>query len=158
MIRGRRTHVAALAAGVLTAPALAAAADPPDMAQAAKTYAVQAPNTLGHLRQGRVQIPNYAEAQFRNVRANYKRFELVNDRIVFCGEMNVKESDAGVFTGWTRFAYLPGDPPIVVTPRPGLGLREVGAQVLRNVCDTGQETGLDGDFTADFQKKPGPPT
>ena len=151
---GRILLAAALSLAV-AAPAFAA--DPPDMVQAAKTYALQAPNTLGVPRQGQTQIPNYAEAQFRGVRANYKRFELVNDRIVFCGEVNVKDPKSGAYTGWTKFAYLPGDPPILVTPRPGLGLREVGPHVLRNVCETGQETWLDGDYSAPFQKKPGPP-
>ncbi|MGA0604729.1 hypothetical protein ACO2Q0_01910 [Phenylobacterium sp. VNQ135] len=146
-----------LAGALVAAATPALASDPADMAEAAKTYATQAPNTLALPRQGQTQIPNYGEAQFRNVRANYKRFELVNDRIVFCGEVNVKDPATSAFTGWTKFAYLPGDPPILVTPRPGLGLREVGPQVLRNVCETGQETWLDGDFTAFFQKKPGPP-
>lgn len=155
MTRGLVIGAVLVAAGAAAAPALAA--DPPDMVEAARTYAAQAPNTLGQARQGQTQIPNYPEAQFRNVRANYKRFELVNDRIVFCGELNVKDPATNAFTGWTKFAYLPGDPPIVVTPRAGLGLREVGSQVLRNVCETGQEAWLDGDFTAAFQKKPGPP-
>ena len=151
----RPTGAALLAALALAGPAFAA--DPPDMVAAAKRYAEAAPNTLGIPRLGAVQIANYPEAQFRGVRANYHRFELVNDRIVFCGEVNVKDAKSGVYGGWTKFAYLPGDPPILVTRVPAFGLREVGPQVLRNVCETGKEDWLAPDFSATFQRPPARP-
>jgi hypothetical protein len=147
----RRT-AAALLLALLAGPAWAA--DPPDMLAAAHKYADQAPTILGVPRLGEVQIPNYATAQFRGVRANYKRFEVVNDRIVFCGEVNFKDPRSGAMSGWTRFAYLPGDPPILVSPLEGFGLREVGKPVLHNMCETGQEAWLSTDFTPDFQKPP----
>lgn len=147
-----RTAVAAVVFAQLAGSAMAA--DPPDMVAAAHKYADQAPTILGVPRLGEVQIPNYATAQFRGVRANYKRFEVVNDRIVFCGEVNFKDPKSGAMSGWTHFAYLPGDPPILVSPLEGFGLREVGKPVLHNMCETGQELWLSVDFTPDFQKAP----
>jgi len=148
MMKPAALMLAALAAAALATPAVAD--DPADMVQAAKTQAEQAPLRLGRRGQGPAAIGDWNNSQFRNVKANYKRFELVNDRVVFCGEMNAKQAN-GEMSGWTKFAYLPGDPPILVTNKPGLGLREVGPHVLKNVCETGQENWLTADYTPFFE-------
>lgn len=146
--------IASLALGAAASPA--AAFEDAEMAALAKRNAVEAPNRLGRPGLGPPAIADYATAQFRGVRANYARQILVNDQIVFCGEVNLKGADKE-YIGWTKFAYIPGDPPIFVTPRPGIGLREVGPQVFRNNCESGKEQWLDADFTTDLQRPPGPP-
>ena len=148
-----RTGLIALALALCAGAAQAQ--DPPDMAAMAKVLAEQAPNTLSRLTLGQAQLPNYKDAQFRGMRAHYQRHELVNDQIVFCGEANIK-GKTGEQTGWIKIAYLPGDPPTLISMAPGVGLREIGPQVYKTLCETGKEKWLQGDFTASFQKAPGP--
>lgn len=154
----RRPGLALSVLAALAAATSAHAADPPDMAAAARTLANNAPDALSRRSLAQVQLPDYDLAQFRNVRAHYQRNELVNDQIVFCGELDAKHPTTGQRTGWTKFAYLPGDPTTLITMTPGLGMREIGPQVLRNLCETGKEKWLEGDFTPAFQRKPGPST
>ena len=145
--------------GLLIACAVAPAAvaqDPPDMAEMARDLAKAAPDALSRRTLGQIALPDYREAKFRNVRAHYMRQELVNDQIVFCGELDAKHPTSGQRTGWTKFAYLPGDPTTLMTETPGLGMREIGPQVLRTLCGTGKEKWLQGDYTSDFNRPPGP--
>lgn len=147
-----RTRTAA-AGGLVLALGLASVAwaeAPADMVALARKGAAEAPNRLGRHILGQTAIPNYSQVQFRNVRANYKRQELVNDRIVFCGEMK----PAAEAASWVKFAYTPDDPPLLASPAPGVGMREVGPPVFRSLCETGKEAWLDGDFSADFQRAP----
>jgi len=142
--------LAAVAAGALLCAGPTAAEEPADMVDLAERLAAQGPRGLSA--RGPSSVPNYPDARFRNVRANYKRFELVNDRIVFCGQISVKMPD-GNQVGWTDFAYLPGSPPILVTAVEGLGLREVGPYVLRNMCKTGEENWLSQDYSKVFETR-----
>jgi len=146
--------IAAVGVMLIGGPAVAAD-EPEDMLAQAKRLAEQGPRGL--TARGPASVPNYPDARFRNVKANYKRFEIVNDRIVFCGEISVKMPD-GRHQEWTKFAYLPGSPPILVTAVPGLGLREVGPQVLRNMCQTGEENWLSPDYSTYFETRANVPT
>jgi hypothetical protein len=145
-----------LALGLALAAGAAQAQDPPDMAAMAKALAEQAPTALSRRQLGQSQLPNYKDAQFRNIRAHYQRHELVNDQIVFCGEADIKHPKTGQRTGWIKIAYLPGDPTTLISTAPGIGIREIGPQVYKTLCETGKEKWLQGDFTAFFQKPPGP--
>jgi hypothetical protein len=153
----RRTMRLALIAGLIAAASAttALADDPADMVASAKTLAKAAPETLSRRTLGQVALPTIADAKFRNVRAHYRRYELVNDQVIFCGELDAPIPSSGQRSGWTKFAYLPGDPTTLITATPGLGMREIGPQVLKTLCETGKENWLSGEFTAEFQRKPG---
>ena len=136
----------------LTAPAWAD--DPPDMAAAAKAQAQQAPDWLAMRFLGIVELPTIATAHWRNVRAQYIRQELVNDQIVFCGEIDAALPGTGERKGWTRFAYLPGDPPTLATETEGLGIHELGKRIVAKYCDAPDAKWLSADYTSDFQRMP----
>lgn len=148
-MRAGRAAVAGALLAVALAPGARAEA-PADMVALARKGAAEAPNRLGRHILGQTAIPNYGQVQFRSVRANYKRQELVNDRIVFCGEMKPVADGKE----WVKFAYTPDDPPLLASPTPGIGMREVGPPVFKSLCETGKEAWLDGDFSADFQRAP----
>ncbi|MDB5440105.1 MAG: hypothetical protein JWM33_2532 [Caulobacteraceae bacterium] len=127
--------------------------DPADMAATAQTLAKTAPDTLTRRILGQVAFPTYATAKFRGVRAFYIRQELVNDQVIFCGELDAVVPTTNKRSGWTKFVYIPGDPTTLMTDTPGLGTREIGPQVRHHLCDSEQKW-LSPDFTDDFQKLP----
>jgi hypothetical protein len=144
-----------MAAGCLLITAGAAwADDPPDMASAAKAQAQQAPDWLAMRFLGIVELPTIGAAHWRNVRALYIREELVNDQIVFCGEIDAAIPGTGERKGWTRFAYLPGDPPTLATETEGLGIHELGKRIVAKYCDATDAKWLSADYTSDFQRMP----
>jgi hypothetical protein len=134
-----------------TTPALAD--DPSDMAATAQTFAKAAPDSLTRRTLGQVAFPTYATAKFRSVRAFYIRQELVNDQVIFCGEVDAVVPTTNKRSGWTKFVYIPGDPTTLMTDTAGLGTREIGPQVRHHLCDSDQKW-LSSDFTDDFQKLP----
>lgn len=149
MIRG-----AVIAALVAVGPAgAAAAADPADMALLAKRNAEAAPGRLSRYGLGRTAIPHYAETKFRNVRAHYRRSDFFQDYVIFCGEFDTKAPD-GRMTGWIKFGYIPGDPTTLFSERLDVGMPQIGPQVLKAHCESGQENWLEGDFSADFNSPP----
>ena len=138
---------------VLTAtPALAD--DPPDMVAVAKARARDAPDSLARRMLGQVALPTIATARLRNVRANYIRYELVGDQVVFCGELDAVNPRTKERSGWTRFAYLPGDPTTLATETDGIGIYELGKRIVAKYCDAPGTNWMSGDYTADFQKLP----
>jgi hypothetical protein len=146
-----------LSLGLLAAITMATpvfAEDPADMAAQAQAAAKSAPDTLTRRILGQVAFPTYATAKFRNVRAFYIRQELVNDQVIFCGEVDAVVPTTNKRSGWTKFVYIPGDPTTLMTDTPGLGTREIGPQVRQHLCDGTDEKWLSGDFTGDFQKLP----
>lgn len=147
-----RLCLAAVLAFGLAAPALAD--DPPDMAAQAKRNAAEAPMWLSMRFLGKVELPTIGTARWRKVRAQYLREELVNDQIVFCGEIDAVVPSTGKRTGWTRFAYLPGDPPTLATDAPGLGIVELGPRIVAKYCDAPEAKWLSADYTANFEKLP----
>ena len=136
------------------AAAPAVGEDPPDMAATAKRIAETAPEALSRRTLGEVALPTYGTAKFRNVRAHYIRQELINDQVIFCGELDAVIPGTKNRSGWTKFVYIPGDPTTLMTDAPGLGTREIGPQVRMRMCDSGNEKWLSGDYTAAFQRIP----
>lgn len=120
----------------------------------AKTLAEAAPDALSRRTLGQIALPTYQTARFRNVRGHFIRQELVNDQVVFCGEIDAVIPSTGKRSGWTRFVYLPGDPTTLMTDTPGLGTREIGPQVRRQLCDRPTANWFSEDFTAAFERKP----
>jgi hypothetical protein len=144
-----------VAAGLLLGTAGTAwADDPPDMARAAKAQAEAAPFWLAMRFLALVELPTIETAHWRNVRAQYIRQELVNDQIVFCGEIDAALPATGERKGWTRFAYFPGDPPTLATETEGLGIHELGPRIVKKYCDAPDAKWLSADYTADFQQLP----
>lgn len=128
--------------------------DPPDMVAAAKRHAKEAPDWLSMRFLGTVELPTIGTAHWRNVRAQYIRYELVNDLIVFCGELDAAIPGSGERKGWTRFAYVPGDPPTLATETEGLGIYELGKRIVAKYCDAPDAHWLSDDFTQGFQRLP----
>jgi hypothetical protein len=128
--------------------------DPPDMVAAAKRLADAAPETLSRRILGEVALPTYGTAKFRNVRAHFVRQELINDQVIFCGELDAVVPGTKQPSGWTRFVYIPGDPTTLMTDTPGLGTREIGPQVRQRMCDSGKEHWMSADYTAAFNRMP----
>jgi hypothetical protein len=145
----RALPIAVLLAAGLTGAALAA--DPPDMAGVAKASAQAAPGALSRYGLGRTALPNFDVTKFRNVRAHYRRSDFFKDYVVFCGELDTKAPD-GKMTGWIKFGYMPGDPTTLFTERDDVGMPQIGAQVLKAHCQSGQEQWLEADYTADFNR------
>jgi hypothetical protein len=143
-----------LAAVSALAPAVAQQADPPDMAAAAKARSDDAPRALTRRSLGQVALPTYGTAKFRNVRAFYIRQGLINDQVIFCGELDAVIPDTKQRSGWTKFIYIPGDPTTLMTDTVGLGTREIGPQVRKRMCEDTQQIWLSGDYTAAFNKIP----
>jgi hypothetical protein len=148
-----RAALLALALGV-AAVAPAFADDPPDMVAAAKVRADDAPRALTRRSLGEVALPTYGTAKFRNVKAFYIRQQLINDQVIFCGELDAVVPGTKQRSGWTKFIYIPGDPTTIMTDTPGLGTREIGPQVRKRMCDDTPQTWLSGDYTAAFSKIP----
>ena len=152
------TRLAALLAlGVALAligavPALAD--DPADMVAAARLRAQAAPETLTRRSLAQVALPTYGTAKFRNVRAQYIREELVNDQIVFCGELDAVVPGTTRRSGWTRFAYIPGDPTTIATETDGIGIHELGKRIVAKYCDAPDAKWMSANYTADFQRMP----
>jgi len=136
----------------LAAPALAD--DPADMVAAARLRAQAAPETLTRRSLAQVALPTYGTAKFRNVRAQYIREELVNDQIVFCGELDAVVPGTTRRSGWTRFAYIPGDPTTIATETDGIGIHELGKRIVAKYCDAPDAKWMSADYTADFQRMP----
>jgi hypothetical protein len=128
--------------------------DPPDMVAMAKRLSDVAPETLSRRILGEVALPTYGTAKFRNVRARYIRQELINDQVVFCGELDAVVPSTKQRSGWTGFVYIPGDPTTLMTNTPGLGTREIGPQVRQRMCDTDKDHWLSVDYTAAFNRMP----
>jgi len=145
---------ALIAAAVLVMATPALAATPTEMAAAVKAQADRAPEALTRRSLGQVALPTYASAKFRNVRAYYKPNELINDQTIFCGEIDVVVPSTKQRSGWTRFAYVPGDPTTLMTDTPGLGTPEIGPQVRKHLCDTPDHLWMASDYTAEFQRIP----
>lgn len=154
MTRRGRLCLAAAALGLVGFAVPAQADDPPDMVTAAKGTAEGAPVRLGRRSLGQVVLPTIATAQWRNVRANYIREELVNDQIVFCGELDAVVPGTERRSGWTRFMYMPGDPAELATETDGLGMPEIGKRIVAKYCDGPNLKWLSADYTAYFQKLP----
>ena len=154
-MRYRAVWQAGLAAGLMLATAAPAwADDPPDMVAAAKRQAQGAPDALSRRTLGQVALPTIGTAKFRNVRAQYIRWELVNDQIVFCGELDAVIPSTKQRSGWTRFAYIPGDPTTIATETPGIGIYELGKRIVAKYCDAPEAKWMSADYTADFQRLP----
>jgi hypothetical protein len=151
-MRARAAIVAVIACVCSATPALAQ--DPPDMAAAAKARSDDAPRALTRRSLGEVALPTYGTAKFRNVRAFYIRQELINDQVIFCGELDAVIPKTSKRSGWTKFIYIPGDPTTLMTDTAGLGTREIGPQVRKRMCEDTQQTWLSGDYTAAFNKIP----
>lgn len=143
-----------LALAALSAAAPATAEDPPEWLAAAKTRAEAAPEALSRRTLGQVALPTYATAKFRNVRSHYIPQELINDQVIFCGEIDAVIPATKERSGWTKFVYIPGDPTTLMTDTPGLGTREIGPEVRKRMCESGKERWLSGDFTSYFQRPP----
>jgi hypothetical protein len=124
------------------------------MVAAAAARAADAPRALTRRSLGQVALPTYGAAKFRNVRAFYIRQELINDQVIFCGEVDAIIPGTKKRSGWTRFIYIPGDPTTFMTDTPGLGTREIGPQVRKRMCDDTPQTWLSGDFAAAFNTMP----
>jgi len=139
------------AGGMAAAPAWGE--DPPDMAAVAKMQAERAPEALSRRSLGQVALPTYASAKFRSVRAHYIRQELINDQVIFCGELDAIIPSTGQRSGWTKFVYIPGDPTTLMTDTLGLGTREIGPQVRQRMCE-GEKKWLSADYTAAFDRLP----
>jgi hypothetical protein len=153
MTRVRFFSAGVMAAGLLSAALPAWADDPADMVAAARVRAQAAPETLSRRSLAQVALPTIGTAKFRNVRANYIRQELVNDQVVFCGELDAVIPGAGKRSGWTRFVYIPGDPTTIATQTEGLGIHELGPRIVAKYCD-GNLNWMSADYTADFQRLP----
>ena len=152
---GARSLQSILAAGlVLAAAAPAWADDPADMVAAARVRAQAAPDTLSRRSLAQVALPTYATAKFRGVRAQYIREELVNDQVVFCGELDAVIPGGAKRSGWTRFAYIPGDPTTLATETDGIGIHELGKRIVAKYCDAPEAHWMSADYTADFQRMP----
>jgi hypothetical protein len=150
-----RPAAALVALGLcLAAGAPAFADDPPDMVAAAKARADDAPRSLTRRTLGEVALPTYGTAKFRDVRAFYIRQQLINDQVIFCGELDAVIPGTKKRSGWTKFIYIPGDPTTLMTDTPGLGTREIGPQVRKRMCDDTPQKWLSGDYTAAFSKMP----
>ena len=134
------------------APALAD--DPADMVAAARVRAQAAPETLTRRSLAQVAMPTYGTAKFRNVRAQYIREELVNDQVVFCGELDAVIPGTTRRSGWTRFAYIPGDPITIATETDGIGIHELGKRIVAKYCDAPDAKWMSADYTAAFQRMP----
>ncbi len=134
------------------APAFAE--DPPDMAAIARARADDAPRALTRRTLGQVALPTYGTAKFRNVRAFYIRQELINDQVIFCGELDAVVPGTKQRSGWTKFIYIPGDPTTLMSDAPGIGSPEIGPQVRKKMCDDTLQTWLSTDYTAAFNKMP----
>ena len=134
------------------APALAD--DPADMVAAARVRAQAAPETLTRRSLAQVAMPTYGTAKFRNVRAQYIREELVNDQVVFCGELDAVIPGTTRRSGWTRFAYIPGDPTTLATETEGMGIHELGKRIVAKYCDAPDAKWMSADYTAEFQRMP----
>ncbi|HEV7693210.1 MAG TPA: hypothetical protein VGO52_20420 [Hyphomonadaceae bacterium] len=147
-------RAALLALVLATGVAPAFADDPPDMVAAAKVRAEGAPEALSRRTLGQVALPTYGTAKFRNVRANYIRQELINDQVIFCGELDAVIPGTTKRSGWTKFVYIPGDPTTLMTDTPGLGTREIGPQVRQRMCDGGNKNWMSADYTAAFNRMP----
>lgn len=155
MTRLGRACLAGVAVGLLCLAATPALADdPPDMVAAAKGTAEGAAVRLGRRSLGQVVLPTIATAKWRNVRANYIREELVNDQIVFCGEIEAAIPGTDKRSGWTRFTYIPGDPAEFATETDGLGMPEIGKRIVAKYCDKPDAKWLSADYTPYFQKLP----
>lgn len=143
-----------LAALALGLPGVALADDPADMVRAAKAQATAAPDWLAMRFVGLVELPTIGTAKWRGVKAQYIRQELLNDQIVFCGEIDAAIPITGERKGWTRFAYLPGDPPTLATETEGLGIHELGKRIVAKYCDAPEAKWMSADYTAEFQRMP----
>jgi len=73
--------------------------------------------------------------------------------VIFCGEIDVK-GPKGERTGWTKFGYWPGDPTTFFTESGVIGMAQIGPQVYKAHCASGQEKWLELDFTGDFKRPP----
>ena len=138
----------------LAAAAPALADDPADMVAAARVRAQAAPDTLSRRSLAQVALPTYGTAKFRNVRAQYIREELVNDQVVFCGEIDAVVPGTTRRSGWTRFAYIPGDPTTLATETEGMGIHELGKRIVAKYCDAPDAKWMSADYTPDFQRMP----
>lgn len=143
---------AALAGVSFATPAFAD--DPADMAARARTVADDAPRALTRRTLGQVALPTYGTAKFRNVRAFYIRQKLINDQVIFCGELDAVIPGGKDRSGWTKFIYIPGDPTTLFTDTKGIGSPEIGPQVRKRMCEDTQQTWLSADYTAAFNKIP----
>ena len=112
-------------------------------------YELDGPGVLGE-----VALPTYGTAKFRNVKAFYIRQQLINDQVIFCGELDAVIPGTKQRSGWTKFIYIPGDPTTLMTDTPGLGTREIGPQVRKRMCEDTSQSWLSGDYTAAFNKIP----
>jgi hypothetical protein len=148
----RAVLIGALLTLVSAAPALAD--DPADMVAAARVRAQSAPDALSRRSLGQVALPTYGTAKFRNVRALYIREELVNDQVVFCGELDAVIPGTSKRSGWTRFAYIPGDPTTLATDTEGMGIHELGKRIVAKYCDAKDANWMSADYTAQFQRLP----
>ncbi|HET9161456.1 MAG TPA: hypothetical protein VFN88_12665 [Caulobacteraceae bacterium] len=148
----RSLTLGAALALICAAPALAD--DPPDMVAAARVRAQAAPETLARRSLAQVALPTIGTAKWRNVKAQYIREELVNDQIVFCGELDAVVPKTGKRSGWTRFAYIPGDPITIATETDGIGIHELGKRIVAKYCDAADAKWMSADYTADFQRTP----
>jgi hypothetical protein len=145
----------AVAAGLLASAAPPAFADDPaDMVASAQTIAANAPTALSRRTLGQVALPTYGTAKFRGVHAYYIRNELINDQVIFCGEIDVVVPNTKQRSGWTKFVYVPGDPTTLMTDTPGVGTREIGPAVRKHLCDDGDHPWMSADYTADFNRMP----
>ena len=143
-------------AGLVPAPAQAqtpATVHTPEMMAAVKARAAAAPEALSRRGLGQVALPTIGTAKFRNVRAYYVPQELVNDTVVFCGELDAVIPSTKKRSGWTKFVYIPGDPTTLMTDTIGLGTPEIGPKVRAHWCDDAKPY-LPADYTAEFQRKP----
>ena len=145
---------AACAVATLGAAATALADDPADMVAQAKRTAQAAPDALTRRSLALVALPTYGTAKFRGVKALYIRQELINDQVMFCGEIDAVIPATKVRSGFTRFIYIPGDPTTFFTETEGLGNHEIGKQIVHQFCDAKDVHWMSADYTADFSRMP----
>ena len=151
-MRAGHLPILVFAALFMAGPALGE--DPPDMVAMAKRLADVAPDALSRRTLGEVALPTYGTAKFRDVRAHFIRQELINDQVIFCGELDAVVPATKQRSGWTKFVYIPGDPTTLMTDTLGLGTREIGPQVRQRMCDSGKEHWMSADYTAAFSRRP----
>ena len=151
-----RSFIVSAAGLALLAPA--ASAQTPQTThqelEVARNLAEAAPDALSRRTLGQVALPTYETAKFRKVRGYYIHQELVNDQVIFCGELIAVVPKTKRRSGWTKFVYIPGDPTTLMTDTDGIGTPEIGPDVRRRLCDEAKPDWFAEDFTAYFQRLP----
>lgn len=151
MARSRSFVALVVALGVL---APAASSQTSDELRVARDLAEAAPDALSRRTLGQVALPTYESAKFRKVRGYYIHQELVNDQVIFCGELNALVPRTQRRSGWKKFVYIPGDPTTLMTEIDGIGTPEIGGEVRKRLCDDARPAWFADDFTPYFERMP----